>query len=508
MINYKSTRGDTKVFTFSEVILNNIARDGGLFVPTKIPKFTKTQLQHLVGKSYQEIAVAILNSFQTDFSYASLKKIVKEAYGVNFRHKQIVPVHPLKENQFVLELWHGPTLAFKDLALQIMPLFFQKAVKRNNLLLIKQGKKPVQYLILVATSGDTGKAALEGYKNKKDINLLVFYPKDHVSQLQELQMVTQEGSNLGVFALEGNFDNVQNLVKEIFKDKIFQNMMKNRNIKLSSANSINWGRLLPQIIYHISSYLELINRNKIELGQQIDLVVPTGNFGNLLAAYYAKLMGLPIRKLICASNENNVLVDFLQTGVYSINNRSLIKTPSPSMDILIASNIERLLYLITNNTGKVTVWMKNLMENGRFEVDTETKRILQNEFYAGWVNNTACLQNITKIFYETNYIIDPHTSVAQKIGEQFQMKTEHKLPLLICSTAHWSKFIKNIYSSLVNEEHTFTNEFEILSQINSVISGVDIPENISGLRSKEIRFKEYYAVKKKLIEDVICNWLS
>ncbi len=434
---YKSTRDNNKKYSFSEVLLKGIADDGGLFIPEKIPKLTLNQLTQLSDMAYQKRAVFVLNLFKTGFPKGVISNIVNQAYSTNFDTSLIAPLIHLKDNQYVLELWHGPTLAFKDMALQIMPLFFSKAIK-----------KPNRYLILVATSGDTGKAALEGYKDKENISIIVFYPEKHVSKIQELQMTTQEGENVSVVAIKDNFDKCQSLVKEIFNDKRFNNILKSKfKTTLSSANSINWGRLVPQIVYHVSSYVDLIRMGVISAGDQIDISIPTGNFGNILAAFYARGMGLPVRKLICASNANNVLTKFLQTGVYDIRNRSLVKTPSPSMDILVASNIERLLYLLTNNPKQVSDWMNHLKLNKFFMVDIATKNKLKDIFYADWVSNIDCLKHIKALYSETKYLIDPHTSVAHIVAERYIAKTNIIKPVIICSTAHWSKFSRSIVNA-------------------------------------------------------------
>lgn len=427
---YKSTRGNNKKYSFSEVLLKGIADDGGLFIPEKIPKLTLNQLTQLSDITYQKRAVFVLKLFKTGFPKSVISNIVNQAYSTNFDTPLIAPLIHLKDHQYILELWHGPTLAFKDLALQIMPLFFSNVIQ-----------KPNHYLILVATSGDTGKAALEGYKDKENISIIVFYPYKHVSKIQELQMTTQEGANVSVVAIKGDFDKCQSLVKEIFNDSELKNTLKSKyHTVLSSANSINWGRLLPQVVYHISGYLDLIKKGVISAGDRIDIAVPCGNFGNIVAAFYAREMGLPIGKLICASNANNVLTEFLQTGIYDIRNRSLIRTPSPSMDILVASNVERLLYLLTRNPSQVSSWMNDLKSNKLFVVDSLTKNKLRDIFYADWVSNEDCLANVDKLQEETKYLMDPHTSVAHIVAERYLAKNKTSTPVIICSTAHWSKF--------------------------------------------------------------------
>lgn len=506
MIKYRSTRGDKKRYSFSEVILKGIAQDGGLFVPEKIPKFTLKQLKILSKSSYQERALFILNIFQLDFSEKEIINIIHKAYSTNFDVASITPLIQLKDNQYILELWHGPTSSFKDMALQIMPLFFSEAIKKDNTKRIKQGKKPLRYLILAATSGDTGKAALEGFKDKENIYICVFYPDCHISKLQELQMITQEGANVAVYGMNGDFDAVQAMVKNIFNDSEFNKrlLFQNQTI-LSSANSINWGRLIPQIIYYVHSYLNLVDKNIIKLGEQADIAVPSGNFGNILAAFYAKKMGLPIGKLVCASNANNVLTEFIQTGVYNIKKRKLVQTPSPSMDILIANNLERLLFLISKSSEKVAFWMNELKLKGRFEVDNEVKSVIQKEFYADWVSNEECLLNIKKIFQESNYLMDPHTSVAQAVAEKYLQKNNVRAPIIICSTAHFAKFAKDIYKAIFGRQMIFLDEFSILKEINKLVPQTYIPKTLSDLQSKIIRYKEKLEANRENVKDVITN---
>lgn len=499
MIKYKSTRGEFS-YNFSDVLLRGIANNNGLFVPVHIPKFTLKQLKPLINKSFQERALFVFGLFKTGFSNKILKEIIKNAY-CNFDHSKIAPVLKLKDNQYILELWHGPSSAFKDMALQIMPLLFSEALKINNQKLIRKGKKPFTYLILVATSGDTGKAALVGYKDLKNIRIMVFYPKKGVSLLQELQMVTQEGNNVDVYGVDGNFDDVQRLVKEVFNDRKFNDFLQKKNIVLSSANSINWGRLLPQTIYHISSYLDLVNKRIIKIGDKIDIAVPTGNFGNILAAFYAKKMGLPIRRLICASNANNVLTEFLRTGIYDVRKRVLLKTPSPAMDIIIASNIERLLFEITRDSEKVSLWMEQLKTKKIFSVDKNTKETLSELFFADWVSNEECLITINQIFNKTGYLMDPHTAVAQTVVEKHSKKSKKSIPIIICSTAHWAKFVKDVFRALFQNQIE-NSEFEILKKISDIFN-VSIPNDIMELKTKTIRHKITFKPNLKNIKNAI-----
>jgi len=511
MILYKSTRGEDKLYSFSAVILKGIAEDGGLFVPKKIRQFSLDQLKLLVNKSYQERALFILDLFQTDFPRSLLKKIIYEVYSNNFSHPKIAPLKKLRNNLYILELWHGPTSAFKDIALQLMPKFFCEALQWENQIRIKKGKLPLQYLILVATSGDTGKAALEGYKNLEGISIIVVYPDKGVSGLQELHMTTQVGKNLAVYGMEGNFDDVQGIIKEIFNDQKFNKMLLEKgNIILSSANSINWGRLMPQIVYHVSSYLELADQKVIDIGEEIDIAVPTGNFGNILAAFYARKMGLPVRKLICASNQNNMLSEFLQTGIYDVNKRILTKTPSPSMDIIIAANIERLVYEITRDSEKVSQWMRQLKDKNKFTVDEKTKLFLQKTFYADWVSNDKCLTMIKKTYKETGCLIDPHTAVAQAVVNRYRQKKQENTPIVICSTAHWAKFAKDVYKALAGLNYNDFrlnrfDEFEILSKMSNLVPKASIPQSILELKNRKVRHFGKCRADKKEVEKIISS---
>ena len=491
MITYTSTRGDETSYTFSEAILKGIASDGGLLVPETIPHISLIETQALQNASYQEIALFIFKKFQTDLSDDVLQNIIQKAYDSQFDSKDITPVVHLKDKQYFLELWHGPTSAFKDMALQIMPLLFGQARKMHA--------PQTNYLILAATSGDTGKAALEGFKDLPGISVFVMYPKGRVSQIQELQMQTQEGSNVQVLALQGDFDDCQKLVKQIFADKQFhQKLLQERNMLLSSANSINWGRLIPQIVYYFFGYMQLVKKSAIVFGDEIDVVVPSGNFGNSLAGLYAKKMGLPVGKIICASNENNVLTEFIKTGVYDIRSRHIVRTPSPAIDILVANNIERLLYRITHDQKKVATWMQELAEKRVFRIDAKTKAILQETFASGWVDEKTCLTNIKRVFDQTGYLMDTHTSVAAQVAEEYVSKR----PQLIFSTAHFAKFATDVYAGLTGKRGE-EDEFLLLEKIMKTAKNVTIPVNIAELaKKKKIHMKEC-VVDKKMIEKTI-----
>lgn len=498
MIKYKSTRGNKKIYPFSEILLKGTADDGGLFVPTSLPTLMLSELEQLQHTTYAEKARFIFELFRTDFTDESIERITNTAYNTSSETTTIAPLVKLQSNQYLLELWHGPTSAFKDMALQLMPLLFSEAITMQQKNLTKKRKK--RYLILVGTSGDTGAAALSGYKNLKDISIVTLYPHKKVSHIQELQMTTQEGENVFVAGITGNFDDVQQLVKTIFADTNFCNEIdKTYHTLLSSANSINWGRLLPQLVYYIEAYLALVDSNDIQLGDFIDIAVPTGNFGNILAAFLVKKMGLPIRKLLCASNENNVLSGFIQTGVFDLVNRKVVQTSSPAIDILVASNIERLLYVLTEDTQKVSAWMKDLQEQHKFSVDAKTKKAMQEIFRADWVSNTDCLENIQQVFDTTGYLMDPHTSVAQKVATK--LTSDATTPVVICSTAHVAKFAKDVASALGLEKNI--DEFVLLEKIASLAPKFSIPKTIAGLKQKAIRHKKVLpvnivAIKKEI----------
>lgn len=378
-MQYQSTRDKNINVESAVAIKTGLSFDGGLFVPISIPYISEDELKSMSSLTYNERAVKILSLFLTDFTFEEITECVDKAYNKEkFETVDIAPLYKLKDSTYFLELWHGPTCAFKDMALQILPHLLLKSVKKTG--------ETKEVVILVATSGDTGKAALEGFKNVDGTRIIVFYPENGVSRIQKLQMATQDGNNVDVAAINGNFDDAQTGVKTIFSDKEYAKVLEQNDFMLSSANSINWGRLVPQIIYYFSAYCNLIKNNEIDLGEQINFVVPTGNFGNILAAYYAKKMGLPINKLICASNKNNVLTDFINTGVYD-RNRNFHTTSSPSMDILISSNLERLLFHITNGDDlKVKNWMNELKEKGKYEIPESTKHVIKQIFWAGFCN--------------------------------------------------------------------------------------------------------------------------
>ena len=476
---YKSTRNSNVKVDSAQAIAQGISEDGGLFVPSEIPAITLDDIKALGEKSYVERALWVFSKYLTDYTEAEIRYCVEGAYNTkNFDSENICELAELFDGTYMLELWHGPTCAFKDMALQILPYLLTTATKK-----IKSDKKVV---ILVATSGDTGKAALEGFKDVPGTSILVFYPDNGVSAMQKKQMTTQEGANVGVSAIKGNFDDAQNGVKAIFTDKEIGEKLAENGYMFSSANSINWGRLSPQIVYYVSSYAQLVKDGQIELGEKINVVVPTGNFGNILAAYYAKHMGVPINKLICASNANNVLTDFLNTGVYD-RNRDFHATISPSMDILISSNLERLLYLLCGeNDTQIREWFGALAETGKYEVTDEVKAKLKEEFSAGCCNDDETKATIKEIFDKYSYTLDTHTAVAVKVYEDYKKATGDNTKTIIASTASPYKFSGSVLSAL--GENTDMDEFDLVDELSKV-SNTTAPASLASLKNKEIRFK-------------------
>jgi len=477
---YFSTRGQGGQLTAAQAIAQGIASDGGLFVPEAIPCVDDSFLVSLRSLSYQERASAILRLFLTDYTDDELNNCVAGAYGDNkFNSSAVAPVVKVSEDVFALELWHGPTSAFKDMALQLLPRLLSCALKKIG--------EQSQIVILVATSGDTGKAALEGFKNVEQTQVVVFYPDEGVSQIQRLQMVTQEGQNLKVFAVKGNFDDAQTGVKRIFNDNDFNTELADKGFKLSSANSINWGRLVPQIVYYFSAYADLVQEQQIAQGDKVNFVVPTGNFGNILAGYYAKQMGLPINKLICASNTNNVLTDFLTTGVYS-RNRQFYKTYSPSMDILISSNLERLLYHITNkDSQQVGKWMVELNETGEYNIGETYLSAIKEVFPSGWVDDAETAATIGRVHKEHGYALDPHTAVAWQVAEAYRRQSGDTTPNIIVSTASPFKFNETVLAALTGDDCLKDKtEFAALSQLAEIIDR-PIPSALAELEHKPVR---------------------
>ncbi|MBO6304486.1 MAG: threonine synthase [Selenomonadaceae bacterium] len=493
-MKYISTRGSGEKLDSANAILKGIADDGGLFAPEDIPSIDLDFINNLTNLSYEERAKAILSLFLTDYTEEEIASCVERAYGGDkFDDVRRAPINILSDTA-VLELWHGPTSAFKDMALQLLPELMSVALK-------KTGEK-AEILILVATSGDTGKAALEGFKDAEQIKIMVFYPNGGVSDMQRLQMATQEGKNVKVVSVIGNFDDAQTGVKQIFGDEKFNAALLKQNVKLSSANSINWGRLVPQIVYYFSAYADLLKAKKINLGDKIDFSVPTGNFGDILAAYYAKLMGLPVGKLICASNANNVLTDFLKTGVYD-KNRPFYKTITPSMDILISSNLERLLYHITNDAAQVKNWMEELYKTGRYDVGEKVLSKLKETFWADFTDDSGTKATIKSVYEDENTMIDPHTAVAFKAATEYK-KMGGKNYTVVVSTASPYKFGRDALDA-IGEKTDNLNDFEVLDLLFEK-SKLSVPKGLARLKDAKILHNE--TVNKEQMADAVLNFVE
>lgn len=478
---YTSTRDNSVKITSAEAIAQGISAEGGLFVPTEIPSMSMDEIRSLYGKSYSERAAYIFAKYLTDFTDAEIRFCTDNAYTAEkFDSENILEISHLFDGTYMLELWHGPTCAFKDMALQILPYLLTTSAKK-----IKLDKKIV---ILVATSGDTGKAALEGFKDVEGTQIIVFYPEEGVSPMQKRQMNTQDGANVGVCAVKGNFDDCQNGVKAIFTDNDVKQALASKNLIFSSANSINWGRLAPQIIYYISAYVSLAEDGEINLGDSINVVVPTGNFGNILAAYFAKEMGLPINRLICASNINKVLTDFINTGVYD-RNRDFHTTVSPSMDILISSNLERLLYILCGRDDSVIrEWFGALSKTGRYEVSDSVKSAMKESFYGGFCDDIQTKTTIKEIFDKYSYICDTHTAVAVKVYNDYKAETGDMTKTVIASTASPYKFSAAVLEAVEGAESS-DDEFAKLGRLAG-ITGLEVPEQLSQLSGKAVRFTQ------------------
>ena len=489
---YRSTRNSKIKVTAAEAITKGISEDGGLFVPESIPQISLDYINGLTDKSYIDRAINILSLYLDDFTNEELEYCVNGAYGGNkFSSEKVAPIVTLPNERNILELWHGPTCAFKDMALQLLPYLMTTSAKKTGC-----DKKIV---ILVATSGDTGKAALDGFSDVENTGILVFYPEDGVSPMQKLQMTTQEGKNVAVCAIKGNFDDAQTGVKKIFGDKKIASDLAEQGMMFSSANSINWGRLVPQIVYYISAYCDLLADKKINLGDKINVVVPTGNFGNILAAFYAKNMGLPIDRLICASNVNNILTDFINTGVYD-RNRSFYTTSSPSMDILISSNLERLLFHLSGDNDEL---VKNLMgelnEKGKYVVPTELSEKVREYFDADFCDEDATKETIKTYFDKYNYLLDTHTSVAVNVYDKYRGKSEDKTVSVIASTANPYKFSGSVLKALEGTP-VAQDEFSMVDELIEK-SGVACPPQLAGLKNKTPRFTQS-CDKDKMSEEV------
>ena len=470
---YKSTRGKEEAVTASMAILKGLSEDGGLFVPTEIPKLD-VPMDKLAQMSYQETAYEVMKRFLTDFTEEELKNCISRAYDDKFDTKTIAPLHEA-DGVYFLELYHGATIAFKDMALSILPHLMTTAAKKNN---VKN-----EIVILTATSGDTGKAAMAGFADVPGTKIIVFYPKNGVSPIQEKQMVTQKGNNTYVVGITGNFDDAQTAVKKMFNDQKLETELDQAGYQFSSANSINIGRLVPQIVYYVYAYASLVRQEKIKDGQEINITVPTGNFGNILAAYYAKQMGLPVHKLICASNDNKVLYDFFRTGTYD-RKRDFILTTSPSMDILISSNLERLIYRIAGaDAKKCAELMQALSAGGEYTITEEMKSQL-GDFYGNFCTEEETAATIAGVFKNSHYVIDTHTAVAAGVYGKYVKETGDKLPAVIASTASPYKFTRSVMDALgVDTEGK--DDFALADEL-CILSGVKIPQAVETIRTAPV----------------------
>lgn len=480
-MKYQSTRNKSVLVDSALAIKRGISPEGGLYVPADIPSVSLEDIKKLSGMKYTERAASILSLYLTDYTKEELDTCASLAYAKEkFETENTAPLYHLNDTTSVLELWHGPTCAFKDMALQILPHLLTNAIRKTG--------ENHEVVILVATSGDTGKAALEGFKDVDGTKIQVFYPAQGVSQIQKLQMTTQEGSNVCVCAVKGNFDDAQTGVKKIFTDEDYKSELAGRGYVLSSANSINWGRLVPQIVYYFSAYCDMYTSGKINLGDKINIVVPTGNFGNILAAFYAMRMGLPVNKLICASNSNNVLTEFIKTGTYD-RKRSFFTTISPSMDILISSNLERLLYHLSDcDDALISSYMNELNEKGSYTVSDEIKDKINNIFVAGCCDDKATVETIRDTFKKYSYVIDTHTAVAVNVYENYAKDSGDTTPTVIASTANPFKFNEAVITAIAPDINLDDkSEFDLLD-ILSKEGNITIPRQLAELKNKTPRF--------------------
>ncbi len=493
-MKFISTRGGLQVDCAAKAISKGLANDGGLFVPENFASVSLEDLKKLCDMDYAERATFVIHKFLDEYDYGELLSACKNSYS-KFEENDAAPLVKLDDKCFILELFHGPTLAFKDIALTLLPYLLRKGCDKSG---IKE-----EVLILVATSGDTGKAALEGFKDAKGIKVMVFYPSEGVSDMQKLQMCTQEGENVNVVAIKGNFDDCQTAVKKIFTDKDINQTLLEKGVVLSSANSMNFGRLVPQVSYYFSAYADLVSSNEIKLGDKINFVVPTGNFGNILAGYYAKQMGLPIDKLICASNSNNVLTEFFVSGTYDAN-REFFKTISPSMDILISSNLERLIFELSGRDADLTKSrMDDLKAKGKYSISKDELKKVTNEFYANFTDELDCKQTISDVFEEYGYVLDTHTSVAYAVYQDFAIQTKNTKPTVILSTASPYKFAHDVLSAI--DDKAPIDAFKCADKLFE-ISANPIPKQILELKQKEKRFTK--VIEKTQTVDVVFDFVK
>lgn len=472
---FTSTRSRCSILSAS-AIARGLADDGGLFVPCEFPRFTDADIDLMTGMDYKGRAVEVLSRYLTDFTREEIISCVDAAYTGKFDNEQPAPLVQVNEGMYLLELWHGPTCAFKDMALQLLPHLLTSSVKKTS-----SGRTTV---ILVATSGDTGKAALDGFADVPGTRIIVFYPQNGVSAMQKLQMTTQTGDNVAVCAINGNFDNAQSGVKNIFSDKAMADKLDAAQMDFSSANSINFGRLVPQIVYYVSSYCDLLKSGKIARGEEFNVCVPTGNFGNILAAVYAKKMGIPIKTFICASNRNNILTDFINTGVYD-RNRDFYTTTSPSMDILISSNLERLLYLLLGEDCAATAeLMTQLKDKGVYTIGNAVLGKLKEDFYGNCATDEEAAKTIKSLFEKYNYLCDTHTAVAVNVYEKYLQETGDNTPCVIASTASPYKFAPAVLEAVSGREPS-GSEFEMVKELSET-TGTAIPAPLAGLAGKTV----------------------
>ncbi len=475
-LSYQSTRGGERGLAASQAILKGLADDGGLFMPTKIPKLD-VPMEELAQMGYQEVAYEVMKLFLTDFTEEELRDCIRHAYDGKFDTEEIAPLVKA-DGMYYLELFHGSTIAFKDMALSILPYLMTTSAKKNHV--------ENEIVILTATSGDTGKAAMAGFADVPGTRIIVFYPKGGVSRIQELQMVTQKGGNTAVVAIHGNFDDAQTGVKQIFGDRAYARKLGEEGFQLSSANSINIGRLVPQVAYYVYAYAKLVQHGEIPNGSQVNVAVPTGNFGNILAAYFAKQMGLPVDKLICASNDNKVLYDFFQTGTYD-KKREFVLTTSPSMDILISSNLERLIYLSADcDAQKNRELMDSLAKTGTYTITDEMKEKL-SDFIGGFANEKENAEGIRELYEATGYVIDPHTGVASRVCREYVRRTGDETPVIIASTASPFKFSRSVMEAILGDQ-SGRDEFQVIDGLSRV-ANVPVPGAVEEVRYAEIRHK-------------------
>ncbi len=496
-MQYNSTRNNTCKVTSAMAMKQGLSREGGLFVPEVFPTLTKEIYDKLMNQTYLQRAATVLSLFLEDFSVEELEDYCEKAYGnQKFGPGEPTPLHYTDDKTAYLELWHGPTCAFKDMALQMLPHLLTASARKTG--------DDRTVCILVATSGDTGKAALDGFSDVDGTKVVVFYPKDGVSKIQKLQMVTQKGNNVFVSGVNGNFDDAQTGVKTIFTDSKYREVLNEKGVILSSANSMNWGRLVPQVVYYISAYCDLVKDGKIAFGDIFNICVPTGNFGNILAAYYAKQMGLPVGKLICASNCNNVLTDFINSGVYN-RNREFHLTMSPSMDILISSNLERYLYQISGKDDQyISTLMRKLSEDGSYEVTDTMKETIKKDFYAGFASEENTLSEIKETFFDKQYLMDTHTAVASSVLKKYRKETGDETICVVASTASPYKFNENVLKAL-GQEKPCQDEFERLALLQEV-SGLEIPKQLWELQTLEQRFLS--SCEKTDMKETVTGFLS